>query len=91
MIKHLRYCLITASMDCDENRHAQTVMRELGITYERATPQSICDQWWFWNCENIPEVLPPFLKDLGLEPSKCIGRGLSEEDARQLEKAASDE
>ena len=42
--------------------HPQKVMKELEITYQHATPQIIRDQWWFWNCENIPEQLPPYLE-----------------------------
>jgi len=43
-------------------RHAQVVMKELGITYQHSTPQSIGDQFWFWNCENIPEKLPDYIE-----------------------------
>jgi hypothetical protein len=82
--RHLRYDLMTAGMGCNENRHAQVVMRELGITYQHATPQSICDQWWFWNCECVPETLPAYLSDLNLDPMKCIGYGLSLEDAQRI-------
>lgn len=32
-----------------EKRHAQIVMSELGIKYEFAVPQSICDCFWFFN------------------------------------------
>jgi hypothetical protein len=44
-----------------ENRHAQVVMEELGITYKFAFPQSLGDQWWFCDCENIPDKLPTYL------------------------------
>lgn len=58
---NLRYCMMSAD-DCDEHRHPQLVMRELGITYERAVPQSVADQWWFLNCEHVPAVLPQYLE-----------------------------
>jgi len=73
-----------AGFGCGENRHAQVVMRELGITYQHSTPQSMGDQWWFWNCENMPEELPSFLSDLGLDPMEQIGWGLSKEDAEKI-------
>ena len=40
---HLRFCMIDA-LYCNENRHPQMVMKELGITYQYAMPQSMCDQ-----------------------------------------------
>lgn len=46
----------------DAPKHAQICMRDLGITYELAVPQSISDSWWFFNCENVPAVLPPWAK-----------------------------
>ena len=65
-------------------RHAQTIMKELGITYQNSTPQTICDQWWFWNCENVPDSLPNYIEPLNLDPMECIGWGLSEEDAVKI-------
>jgi hypothetical protein len=59
-------------------------MKKLGITYQHSTPQSIGDQWWFWNCENIPDPLPKHLSILKEDPMKCIGWGLSEEDAKKI-------
>ena len=84
MKKHLRFDYMTASMDCNENRHAQEVMKELGITYQHSTPQSMGDQWWFWNCDNIPDELPEYLTELSLHPMECIGYGLSKEDANKI-------
>lgn len=81
---HLRYSIMTASIDCKENRHPQTVMEELGITYQHSTPQSIADQWWFWNCENVPATLPKFLEELNVKPYDVIGYGLSKEMADQI-------
>ena len=78
---HLRYSMMTAGIDCNENRHPQLVMRELGIAYQHATPQSIADQWWFWNCKNVPAELPKYLTPLELDPHEQIGWGLSKEDA----------
>lgn len=44
--------------------HPQKAMKELGITYSKAVPQSIADQWWFYDCENVPDKLPPFLIEM---------------------------
>lgn len=82
--KHLRYDLMSASFDCSEDRHPQIVMKELGVTYQHATPQSMGDQWWFWNCENIPKELPKYFSELNLDPMKCVGWGLSEDQANKI-------
>ncbi len=74
----LRFCMRSAQ-DGGEVRHPQEVMRALGITYEHATPQSIADQWWFWNCGNVPAELPMFLSPLTIKPHDAIGNGLSKE------------
>lgn len=64
--------------------HPEDVMAGLGITYQHATPQSIFEQWWFWNCENIPDPLPGYLSKLDVDPMEVIGFGLSEEEARKI-------
>lgn len=84
MGKHLRYDYMTAGMNCNETRHAQEVMKELGITYQDATPQSMGNQFWFWNCKNIPENLPEFITELNIDPMEAIGWGLSQEDAEKI-------
>jgi len=76
--------MMTAGMKCGENRHAQIVMKELGITYQHATPQSMGDQWWFWNCQGNTDDLPEYLSELELDPMGQIGRGLSKEDAERI-------
>lgn len=72
-----------------DHRHAQTVMRELGITYFHAVPQSIADAWWFFDCENVPDELPPWIKprDFG-DFRKFVGYGLSAEMADELNRRA---
>ena len=64
--------------------HPQDVMKALGITYQHATPQSMYDQWWFWNCEDIPEDAPEFLSELKLDPMECVGNGLSLVTAKRI-------
>lgn len=81
--KHLRFCMRTA-YEFDVKNHPQKVMIELGIAYQQATPQSMGDQWWFWNCENIPEELPEYLEVADWNPMEMIGMGLSKEDAEAI-------
>lgn len=82
---HLRYCLMEASMVNNDNRHAQKVMEALGITYKRATPQSMGDCWWFWNCNvDSLEGLPSQLTELTIDPRKCVGFGLSCSDVEKI-------
>jgi len=81
---HLRFDYMTAAMECKETRHAQEVMKELGITYKHCTPQSLGDQFWFWNCEFVPENLPEYITELTADPMEMIGWGLSKEDAEKI-------
>lgn len=60
-MKHLRYDCMGAGY-AGEMRHPQTVIRELGITYERAIPQSMGDQWWLFNCEHGD--LPTYISEI---------------------------
>lgn len=81
---HLKYCYMTAMLTCNEKRHAQKVMKELGITYQHSTPHSLGDQYWFWDCENIPDKLPEYLSELDLDPMECIGFGLNKDEAKRI-------
>lgn len=81
---HLRYDIMTAHLGYKEGRHAIDVMQELGITYQHRTPQSIAEQWWFWNCQNIPDELPGYITPMQNDPMKCIGYGLSQSDAEAI-------
>ena len=65
-------------------KHPQKIMEGLGITYQHATPQSVGDQWWFWNCESTPEILPEGLTELKVDPMKCVGFGLNKENAEKI-------
>ena len=84
MGNHLRFDYMEASMGCNENRHAQVVMKELGITYQHSTPQSMGNQFWFWNCDNIPDELPRYLTILDVDPMEVIGFGLSRDQAESI-------
>lgn len=82
-VKRMRYCCMGASMS-GENRHAQTVMKDLGISYQHATPQSMADQWWFWCPESLSDDLPSFLSVDEVDPMASVGRGLNEQTAKML-------
>ncbi len=84
MTKHLHFCMMTAGIECKENRHPQAVMRELGITYQHSVPQSMGNSWEFWNCENVPDNLPAYLTIRDWDPMKRIGWGLSLDDAKKI-------
>jgi hypothetical protein len=77
--------------DCDaacDNKvdgHPQNVMQTLGITYQYATPQSICDCWQFWNCKGVMDILPPYLSKLETDPHEMVGFGLTKEMADEIE------
>jgi hypothetical protein len=75
---HLRLCM-NAQFDCGDKRHAQAVMRDLGITYRYAVPQSLGDQWWFLDCQNVPAELPAFITPMvGFDAQGAVGYGLSQ-------------
>lgn len=80
---HLRYDLYGAAL-AGVNAHAQVIMRELKLTYQHSTPQSIGDQWWFWNVEGDTSNLPEWITELKVDPMKCIGFGLNEEMAIKI-------
>ena len=84
MATHLRYDLMGAGA----KGHPQTVMKELGIIYQHATPQSMHDCWQFWNCKNVPDDLPPFLSEFKRDPMTMIGYGLSKEVAEKIRDGA---
>jgi len=80
---HLIFWMITAH-ESGATEHPQKEIINLGITYQHATPQSIGEQWWFWNCENIPKGLPEYLSELDIDPMNCIGFGLYEKEAIKI-------
>lgn len=66
------------------DKHAQEIMGDLGITYQHSTPQSIMDGWQFWNCKNVPEELPNYISKFDGKAIDAIGWGLSEEIAKKI-------
>ena len=68
-----------------ENEHPQVHLKKLGVKYIHATPQSIADQWWFWNCENLPEKLPDYMNKIKIvNPYDYVGWGLTEQIALKI-------
>lgn len=41
--------------------HPQKAMKHLGITYRDCDCSSMAECWWFYDCQNVPEVLPKWL------------------------------
>lgn len=80
---HLRYRELDA-FNKGERRYPGTVMKELGITYQHSTIQTMADQWWYWNCENIPDELPPFIEVADWDPMEQVGNGLDQEVAESI-------
>jgi hypothetical protein len=57
--------------------HPQELLRQMGITYQYAVPQSITDSWEFWSPENVPDKLPPMMNLSEADPGMWLNRGLS--------------
>lgn len=86
-MNHLNFCMLKKP-----DGHPQKIMRDIGITYSKSTPDSMNDRWVFWNCKNIPHDLPKFLRLLpsGFDPLLMVGHGLSSEDAKDIANAGAD-
>ena len=88
MMLNLRYDLIDA-FHSDIKIHPQKEMERLGIEYIHATPQTLGDCWWFWNCKNIPDPLPEYLRPLKwINPQMAVGHGLRESDVIKIMESA---
>lgn len=72
--------------DAPTGVHAQTLMKDLGITYRYAVPQSIADGWQFFNCKNLPTDLPSYIRVMPetIDYITRVGHGLSVDEANQL-------
>ena len=60
------------------------MLKSLDITYTHSTHQPISDGWLFWNCSNVPEKIPEFIRVFDVDPRMLIGWGLSEKDAEEI-------
>ena len=63
---HLRYSTYGSAL-AGEKRHAQEVVKDLGIKYYDAEPQPMADQWMFFFCKGVPENLPDYVEVLLLD------------------------
>ena len=86
MKKHLGVDLFSYN----DNRHPMDYMKDFGIKWQGQTPQSMADEFWFWNCENIPDKLPPWVFELKLDPMDSVGHGLSLEGAKAIKNQEAD-
>lgn len=57
---------------------------DYGITYDRSVVQGMGEQTWYFNCKDVPAVLPDGYSILEGDIEKFIGRGLSEDDVKYL-------
>lgn len=57
---NLRYDYFVATCN-GVNKHAQNAMKELGITYKSSIGRSMGNDYLFWDCENVPPVLPKYI------------------------------
>lgn len=83
MKKHLRFNTRKA-LESGVVQHPIKVLHDLGITYLHITKQSVYEEFWFWNCENVPETLPSYLELAGWNPMDLIGYGLSKSEAERI-------
>jgi hypothetical protein len=47
------------AMDEETTLHPQLYVQSLGIKWVSATPCIMVDAWWFCECSNLPDPLPP--------------------------------
>lgn len=83
MVKMLRLDL-HGMFDAGITQHAQVWMKEQGISYFYAVPQSMADQWWFYHPQNLPSTLPSFVSVQEVDPFRHVGWGLSEQGAKKI-------
>lgn len=60
----IKFCLLEQGFNSSKNPqgHAQKVMKDLGIEYDEARPESLFDCWIFKGCRNVPDELPPCIQ-----------------------------
>lgn len=63
---NIRICCI----ECKQ--HPVEYLNSIGVTYKKAIPQSLRDQWWFLDCENLPNKWPNFMTKLKTEDAALI-------------------
>ena len=68
---NLKYDYYSA-IDHGQHRHAIDAMYDLGIEFEHSVPQSLIDEYWFFNCSNVPDKLPEYISILQADPRDWI-------------------
>lgn len=58
---HIKFCMYTAQCEMALKGHPLNIARATGITWKHAEAVPVADAWVFYECENIPNPLPPFL------------------------------
>jgi hypothetical protein len=76
---HLVYSLYIASYEADAKS-----IENLGIACQHIVFQPMGDCYWLWNCKNVPNSLPAYIKELQLDPMNQIGWGLTQEEAEMI-------
>ncbi len=79
-MKNLTYNLVD-SLHAGIHHSPTKDMEKLGITWNETIWQSIIDSVWFMGCENVPETLPPYIRELKVDLHNYIGFGLSTKQA----------
>ena len=62
-MKHYRYDVLTADIDCHIQKHPQEQMVLLGAKVLKSEPVPIADCWWF-RVEDEISPLPEYLSEL---------------------------
>lgn len=56
------------------SKHPKKFMDDAGIIYSHAVPQTLGDQWWFFNCEKIPDNVEGCISILDIDnPLDLVG------------------
>jgi len=87
-VSSLSFCYRTA-YEAGYPQHARNVMHDLGIKFGRSIPQSVGDQYWFFDCEDLPEVLPDYIHKLDFTYDEYIADIRRENEIRKALRAAS--
>lgn len=86
-MKHLRFNVRDyVEIFGAEAKHPREVIRDAGITYTVAIPQTIAGEWWFFNCENVQPHVEGIISTLDIDDTReYVGWGLSMEQANRIE------
>lgn len=83
MTRMIKLCM-HGQCKAGDGRHPQQVMKDLGINYLYAVPQSIADCWMFFGVHPDAAVDLAYLESREVDPMQFVGWGLSEDMALEL-------